>query len=144
MVLMNEAGGGQPEQHFELPQSERGIEAVKGLPEQDKQASEGAPGKQTSPPASQALPAIPDVPTAVPAGPAQDDSQIVVSSPKTAKLPAADSNRIEKQWIEKAKEIVAETKSDPYKQKNEMSRAKADYIQKRFKKSVKTDDAVAA
>lgn len=141
---MNEAGGGQPEQHLELPPSEAGAESVGAPAEQDRPASEGAPGKQASPPAVQPLPAVPDVPSSVPATPAHDDNQIVVNSPKTAKLPASDGNRIEKQWIEKAKEIVAETKSDPYKQKNEMSKAKADYIQKRFKKSIKTDDAVAA
>ena len=143
-MLMNEVGGGQPEQHLELPPSEAGAEIVKAPAEHDKSASEGAPGKQATPPAIQALPVVPDIPTVAPTASAHDDNQIVVSSPKTAKLPAADGNLIEKQWIQKAKEIVAETKNDPYKQKNEMSKAKADYIQKRFKKTIKTDDAVTA
>ena len=141
---MNEAGGGQPEQQLNLPPAEAGAESVAIPEQQDRPASEGAAGKQATPAAAQPLPVIPDVPSPLPAAPARDDSQMAVSSPKTAKLPAADGNLIEKQWVTKAKEIVAETKSDPYKQKNEISKAKADYIQKRFKKTIRTDDTVTA
>src|SRR3990167_4086100 len=141
---MNEAGGGEP-QNFEVVQPPKGPETPKGPVEQEHPSQEAAPGKQATPPAIQTLPVIPDVPTPqVPPGAPTDDTTISVKSPKTAKLPAADKNLIEKQWVDKAKEIVAETKSDPYKQKHEMSKAKADYVQKRFKKTLKTDDAVAA
>jgi hypothetical protein len=61
----------------------------------------------------------------------------------TAGLPAADNDLIEKEWVAKAKNIVAQTRSDPHKQKNEMSRVKADYVQKRFNKTLKVDDAPA-
>ena len=57
--------------------------------------------------------------------------------------PANDTDRIERQWIDKAKYIVQQTKDDPYKQKDEMSRVKAEYIQQRFKKTLKTDNTLA-
>ena len=140
---MNEAGGGEP-QNFEVVQPQKSPETAKGSVEQERPGQEAAPGKQAMPSAIRPLPVIPDVPPPqVPAAAPTDDAAVSVKSPKTAKLPAADSDLIEKQWVDKAKEIVAETKSDPYKQKHEMSKAKADYVQKRFKKIVKTDDAVA-
>ena len=58
------------------------------------------------------------------------------SDHKTAK----EVDRIEKEWIDKAKAIVAKTQDDPYAQKNAMSKVKAEYIQKRFNKTVKVDD----
>ena len=141
---MNEAGGGEP-QNFEVVQPQKSPETPKGPVEQGRPSQEAAPGKQATPPAIQLLPVIPDMPAPLaPAVPPTDGTAISMSSPKTAKLPAADSDLIEKQWVDKAKEIVAETKSDPYKQKHEISKAKADYVQKRFKKTLKTDDAVTA
>ena len=141
---MNEAGGGEP-QNFEVVQPPKSPETAKGSVEQERPGQEAASGKQAMPSAIRPLPVIPDVPPhQVPAAAPTDDAAVSVKSPKTAKLPAADSDLIEKQWVDKAKEIVAETKSDPYKQKHEMSKAKADYVQKRFKKTLKTDDAVIA
>lgn len=139
---MNETGGGEPK--FEVVQPVEGAEATTTSAEQGQSVSESAAGKQATPAALQLPITLPNIPVATPVLPVQDDSiGPPVSSPKTSNLPAVDKDLIEKQWVQKAKEIVAETKDDPYKQKTEMSRAKADYIQKRFKKTVKTDDAVA-
>ncbi|MEK7096276.1 MAG: hypothetical protein AAB896_03240 [Patescibacteria group bacterium] len=136
---MNETGSGEPK--FEVVQPVEGAESTKTPVEQVQPASEAAPGKQTLPATPQLPVALPDIPVATPALPVQDDNVgPPVASPKTSKLPAAEKNLIEKQWVQKAKEIVADTKSDPYRQKTEMSKAKADYIQKRFKKVIKTDD----
>jgi hypothetical protein len=141
---MNEAGG-EPKQPFEVVQPVEGAESPKTPAERGQPVPEAAPGKQAMPAALQVPVSLPDVPAATPATPIQDESpSSPVASPKTAKLPAADKDLIEKQWVQKAKEIVAETKSDPHKQKIEIAAAKADYIQKRFKKVIKTDDAVAA
>ena len=54
---------------------------------------------------------------------------------------AKDMDRIEKEWIDKAKSVVERTKSDPYEQKNAMSQVKAEYIKKRFNKSLRTEDS---
>jgi hypothetical protein len=59
----------------------------------------------------------------------------------TAGLPAHDTDLIEKEWVQRAKSIVAQTQDDPYKQKNEMSKIKADYIKKRFNKSIPLEDS---
>lgn len=139
---MNQTGGKEP----------KSFEAAQPAPEtaetEDQQAVEERPGPQESaagkhatPAAIQALPAIPDVPAAAPVVLPKDDTVAPVSSPATAKIPAADADKIEKQWVDKAKAIVAQTKTDPFKQKNEMSKIKADYIGKRFNKTVKTETA---
>ena len=139
---MNEAGGGEPK--FEVVQPVESAENTKTPVEHGQTASEAASGKQALPAHLQLPAVLPDVPVAAPVSPSQDDNAgTPISSPKTFALPAADKDLIEKQWVQKAKEIVAETKSDPYKQKTEIAAAKADYIQKRFKKVIKTDDPVA-
>jgi hypothetical protein len=64
-----------------------------------------------------------------------------LSKGATSDLKADDADRIEKQWIDRTKMIVNTTKDDPYKQKVQMSKVKADYIKKRFDKSIPVDDA---
>ena len=49
---------------------------------------------------------------------------------------AADEDLIEKEWVEKAKKVVAETRHDPYLQGQEVSKLQADYLQKRYGKTV--------
>jgi hypothetical protein len=53
---------------------------------------------------------------------------------------ADDADLIEKEWVEKAKEIVAKTHQDPYLQNQEMNKVKADYLKKRYNKDLKTGD----
>lgn len=65
--------------------------------------------------------------------------------PKLPPLAAADTNPavasddevIEKEWVDKAKKIIFETKDDPYKQEKEVSKLQADYLKKRYGKEVK-------
>lgn len=57
--------------------------------------------------------------------------------PSSAQLQAEDSDLIEKEWVDKAKEIVARTKYDPYAQNREITRMKADYMHKRYNKIIK-------
>lgn len=49
---------------------------------------------------------------------------------------ADDVDLIEKEWVEKAKEIVDKTKENPYLQNKAISEIKADYIKKRYNKEV--------
>lgn len=55
----------------------------------------------------------------------------------TGHLVAADIDLIEKEWVEKAKAIVARTHGDPYTQNKEINKIKADYIKKRYNKDIK-------
>ncbi len=54
---------------------------------------------------------------------------------------AADEDLIEKEWVEKAKKVIAETKHDPYLQEQAVSRLQADYLQKRYNKTVKVPES---
>lgn len=47
------------------------------------------------------------------------------------------TDELDKEWINKAKLIVEQTKHDPYIQSREIGRAKADYLRIRFNKHIK-------
>lgn len=78
--------------------------------------------------------------------PQGDSSQIVQKSAQqpdpqyTASIPvpdeAADSDLIEKEWVERAKQIVDHTKDDPHEQQRAISQMRADYLKKRYNKDV--------
>ncbi len=66
----------------------------------------------------------------------QPSDQVVsdVATPPAVDMPAVanDDDLIEKEWVEKAKKILAETKDDPYRREQEVNRLQADYLQKRY------------
>lgn len=134
--------GGAPI-NFELPAQPPSPEDEVGQ-EQTAEAPPARPeqaGKQTKQPA---LPVIPDdIPTVdqpVIAAPPQDVTKPVPTDPKSI---ADDAERIEREWVDKVKNIIAQTQDDPHLQKEQMSKVKAEYIQKRFNKTIKTDEAAA-
>jgi len=45
---------------------------------------------------------------------------------------ASDDDLIEKEWVERAKKLLDETKDDPYRREQEVSRLQADYLLKRY------------
>lgn len=53
---------------------------------------------------------------------------------------ANDTDLIEKEWVEKAKQIVNQLSDDPYKQQQELSKLKATYMKKRYDKDIKLTD----
>lgn len=60
------------------------------------------------------------------------------ASPAPSPSPAADDNDlIEKEWVNRAKQIVERTRNDPYKQSEDLTLFKADYIKKRYGKTIK-------
>lgn len=68
--------------------------------------------------------------------PAKDQSFTEVALP----VAAEDSELIEKEWVERAKQIVEHTKEDPYEQQRALSQMKADYLKKRYNKDIKISD----
>ena len=58
----------------------------------------------------------------------------------TATMIADDADLIEKEWVVRAKAIVAHTKDDPFNQNREMSKVKADYLKKRYNKDLKVSE----
>lgn len=94
----------------------------------------GVPG--TPPPAAAAwLP--PTVPVAPQAGNGSGQGQSAPSGVNVS-VPdiADDGDIIEKEWVDKAKEIVGRTRQDPYKQARELHRFKAEYLRKRYNKTI--------
>jgi hypothetical protein len=74
-----------------------------------------------------ALPIVPPPVAALPAA-----SPVVDDTP----LAANDDDLIEKEWVDKAKKIIAETKDDPYRREQEVGRLQADYLRKRYGKEL--------
>lgn len=72
-----------------------------------------------------ALPTPPPV-AASPMSVAADDNPVV----------ANDDDLIEKEWVDKAKKIIVETKDDPYRREQEVGRLQADYLRKRYGKEL--------
>lgn len=50
---------------------------------------------------------------------------------------ADDNDVIEKEWVNKAKEVVNNTRDNPHEQEKQVSRLQADYLKKRYNKDVK-------
>lgn len=71
----------------------------------------------------------------------QDPQAQVLPQPPLSTPPVADDlDLIEKEWVEKAKDIVHKTRSDPHTQNKEMNRFKADYMKKRYNKDIKLSE----
>jgi len=101
-----------------LPTPERGIETG---PERREQAAE-----PSIVPASGGLTTILPTPvlTDVPVG----DPIVASDSP----IVAGDDDLIEKEWVEKAKKIVEETRDNPYRREKAVSQLQKDYLMKRY------------
>jgi hypothetical protein len=132
------AGKITPPEQFEIPKTTQGgQEALTEQAIEKRQISETTPAKKAPRLPVQATPALPQQATP----PQQSSDQASPTSSITASLPAQDTDLIEKEWVERAKTIVSKTLDDPYKQKSEMSKIKADYIKKRFDKTIPLDDS---
>jgi hypothetical protein len=82
------------------------------------------------------LPPLSDRSTTAATAPAaaQDDTTTVLPS---VAMPLTDDDLIEKEWVNKAKAIVERTRDDPYKQSEELTLVKADYMKKHYNKTIK-------
>ncbi len=72
---------------------------------------------------------------AVPMATVQDPSASS-SVTTTTPLVAADEDLIEKEWVDKAKEIIEQTKDDPHARTLRVNELQRDYLQKRYGKVV--------
>ena len=98
-------------------------------PEKGAERAPAAPGQPTVDPSQVALP------TPVPVQQAQDDA---ATSDDDTPQAAADEDLIEKEWGDKAKKIITETRDDPHKQEREVGKLQADYLRKRYGKELGT------
>ncbi len=72
------------------------------------------------------------LPTPIATLPTDPDDVSISSNPPVA----SDDDLIEKEWVDKAKKIVAETKDDPYKRDKEVNKLQVDYLKKRFGREI--------
>ena len=101
---------------------ERGQERFEQAAESGAIASDAAASASTA-----AAIAVPVTPVQVP------QSQPTVSA---TPLVAADEDLIEKEWVDKAKEIINQTKDDPHARTQKVNELQRDYLQKRYGKVV--------
>lgn len=79
-----------------------------------------------------AAPAIPVLPQPVVAEPSDDTATLLTSVPDVA----ADDDLIEKEWVDKAKKIIAETSDDPYRREQAVGQLQREYLRKRYGKEI--------
>jgi hypothetical protein len=126
-----------PSTNLNLPQpvQEGQFEAAPGV-ETVAQSAEGVPAATPNQQFG-SQPTIPAFMTAT--GAANQQAAAAPENPMGAMTPAVadDGDRIEKEWVLKAKQIVGSTVDDPFQQNRQMAHMKADYLQKRYGKVVK-------
>ncbi|OGL22704.1 hypothetical protein A2707_05365 [Candidatus Saccharibacteria bacterium RIFCSPHIGHO2_01_FULL_45_15] len=81
----------------------------------------------------------PVFPIPIPQTPVQQPAQTVVVDDGNPVL-AGDDDLIEKEWVDKAKKIITETRDDPYAREREVNKLQADYLQKRYGKELGSSD----
>ena len=71
-------------------------------------------------------------PVPSPVTPVTDDAASNDQTGLVTPAVAADEDLIEKEWVDRAKKIVADTREDPYSQENAVSQLQKDYLKKRY------------
>lgn len=116
------------------------------LPKISPKSGEINPEIQTDNSRSAVATAIQDDSSSVSTVSKDDDDSQSQDAKSTQKIEAGaspeiadDIDLIEKEWVEKAKEIVNQTKDDPRQQNIALGKMKADYLKKRFNKTINID-----
>jgi hypothetical protein len=128
------------------PQSERSVESNPNFPnpetspdiqlpsvERDTRAPERAAEQSNQAQAAYAAQAAPvSLPTPVVI---DDDIAVTTQADETPAI-AADEDLIEKEWVDKAKQIIADTRDDPAAREKQVGKLQADYLKKRYGKEL--------
>ncbi len=104
---------------------------------------EGRPVEQRgeAKPATSSVPPVLPSPVAAPVLPAKPgDDAVAAITDDDGTLVAKDDDLIEKEWVDKAKKIIAETKDDPHRREREVGILQADYLRKRYGKELGAPD----
>lgn len=119
-----------PVVHEQTPAAAGSQEAVAPKVEQAPKAHEQAP---TS---GQSMPAF-SVPMPIPTPISGQTTDVNSTSSSVVQTAQDDGDLIEKEWVNKAKAIVERTRDDPYTQSEQLTVFKADYMKKRYDKTIK-------
>lgn len=136
------SGENLPTPQFEVPPPSEGSEQQHDQRMEQAGQSESGAGKQQPAALNTAVLQLPtDIPVADPVALPTDDKDDKDPKDPYPEETAQDTHRIEVQWVDRAKKVIAQTKDDPRTQKIQMSQVKAEYIRKRFNKTIPTDAA---
>lgn len=81
--------------------------------------------------------AAPSVPVPAPiTTPVADDTTAITDVPTVAN----DDDLIEKEWVDKAKQIISDTKDNPYQRERAVSQLQREYLLKRYGKELGAAD----
>ena len=109
--------------------------------EADSTRSEQAPNAAEAAQIVQQIPAIPLPPISVPGDPQASQppstNDVTPTTLPTTTTIVDDGDLIEKEWVDRAIKIVESNRDDPYKQSEELTVVKADYLKKRYDKNIK-------
>ncbi|HEX7484340.1 MAG TPA: hypothetical protein VF281_04275 [Candidatus Saccharimonadales bacterium] len=89
---------------------------------------------EVAPAAVNTMPVLPTI-QVVPAPTVVSDNAPVPPVDDTP-IAANDDDLIEKEWVDKAKKIIMQTKDDPYRREQEVGKLQADYLRKRYGKEL--------
>ena len=119
------------------PQIPGSVEYSPEQPQQNPELQKAVEPAPSSAPADlqQGVPMTLPVVTPVSTTPTDDD-QVSVATDDDTPLVAADDDLIEKEWVDKLKKIVALTKDDPYERNRVITQLQADYLKKRYNKTL--------
>ncbi len=125
-----------------MPPQEQSSELGQNL-QNPERAGERAPEREQNMrgidrgPALAPPPILPSVP-----GPQVVPAPMVQQHAPSDDLPAlaGDDDLIEKEWVDKAKKIILDTRDDPYKREQEVNRLQADYLRKRYGRELGSAD----
>lgn len=111
-----------------------GQETASQTPEQGPAAAPETASRVAMGQPAAGQPAQASTPIPIPPQTSQPDD---TSTTPTATTPITDNDDIEKEWVNRAKQIVERTRNDPYRQSEELTLVKADYMKQRYNKIIK-------
>ncbi len=133
--------GRAPEQQFTAPEMPRPsgpeVAPVPKTPEQPTETRESTTGagRGDNPPPM----LLPTIQQPAPA-PSTNSQQPAQTTADDNPLTAGDDDLIEKEWVDRAKQIIEQTKDNPHAQEQEVNKLQADYLKKRYGRTVKLSD----
>ncbi len=134
-----EATPSEPKKPELVPQgSHSGLEAIPSQPIEGLKSTESHERQSNA--VSNAAVLSSSLPIVIPVADPVDDTTHALG--QVAAITANNDDVIEKEWINKSKKIVKDTKGDPYRKEHEVSKLQADYLHKRYGKEVKVPDDV--
>lgn len=135
----------EPKSTNQFEQGGAGAEFQPSLPTPERQSDRESIGERPAHNVPERAPSVVPIPVPMPTSvplpsPVQPQTQVPSQVSDDNPAVAGDDDLIEKEWVDKAKRIIAETKDDPYRREREVGLLQADYLQKRYNKTIGKDE----